>query len=139
MEPIERRRELEEGIRRRMREWALERLRLTMVEIAEKTGESYKNVQNWMAAGKTMPAAFVAAFVEAIPVNRGWLLTGEGRPEPLAAEPKVRAFDRIAAIVTDVLEGGGGDGDGDKTVTLPPPRPELDHEKRPPGARQRRA
>src|SRR5690606_29796871 len=57
MEPIERRRELEEGIRRRMREWALERLRLTMVEIAEKTGESYKNVQNWMAAGKTMPAA----------------------------------------------------------------------------------
>src|SRR5690606_10367966 len=61
MEPIERRRELEEELRRRMRWWALDRLRLTMTEIAEATGESYKNVQNWMGTGarrKTIPASF---------------------------------------------------------------------------------
>src|SRR5690606_34452113 len=108
MEPIERRREQEEELRRRMRWWALDRLRLTMTEIAEATGESYKNVQNWMGTGarrKTIPASFLVAFAQAVPVNPEWLLTEQGRPEPIARSRKAAAFDQIAAIVAQTLEG----------------------------------
>ena len=46
-----------------------------------------------------MPADFLTSFVESVPVNAGWLFTGDGPPDPLAPQDAERALSQIAHIL----------------------------------------
>jgi hypothetical protein len=67
-------------------------------ELTRLTGDSRRNVQNWLG-GTTIPAAFLVRFVEAIPTNLEWLLTGKGEPDPTPQDRKAQAFDMITGVV----------------------------------------
>ena len=60
----------------------LEELGFSLPQLAEATGESYRNVHRWVREDIRVPAHFVALFAEAVPVNTRWLLTGDGVSEP---------------------------------------------------------
>lgn len=60
----------------------LQELGYSLPELAEATGESYRNVHRWVREDIRVPAHFVARFAEAVPVNPTWLLTGRGVAEP---------------------------------------------------------
>lgn len=68
-------------IRMRMR---LDELGYSLPQLAEATGESYRNVHRWVREDIRVPAHFVALFAEAIPVDTRWLLTGDGTSDPEA-------------------------------------------------------
>lgn len=87
----------QEGIRRRMNE-RLEELRMEKKELAERSGDSYRNVQNWLAKTR-VPADFVARYVVAVPVNPEWLLTGAGSANP----PDEGLGDRLYSLLDRLL------------------------------------
>lgn len=60
----------------------LQELGYSLPDLAEATGESYRNVHRWVREDIRVPAHFVARFAEAVPVNPTWLLTGRGTAEP---------------------------------------------------------
>ncbi len=68
-------------IKHRMRV-RLDELGYSLPELAEATGESYRNVHRWVREEIRIPAHFVALFAEAVPVDARWLLTGRGTSEP---------------------------------------------------------
>lgn len=80
----------------------LEELRLTLGDVAERTGESYRNVHRWMREDVKVPAHFLGRFVEVVPVDSTWLLTGAGTPDPVAPSRAEEALDRIAAVLASV-------------------------------------
>ncbi len=82
----------DEALKRRLRE-GLEILGISMAAIARRTGVDYKNVQRWITGDTTIPAAFLASFAAAVPVDPRWLLTGEGEAEP-AEEQRSTPSDR---------------------------------------------
>jgi len=49
-----------------------------------------------------VPAHFLARFVEVVPVNATWLLSGAGSPHPVEQSSAEAALERIAAILTSV-------------------------------------
>lgn len=60
----------------------LEELGYSLPDLAEATGESYRNVHRWVREDIRVPAHFVARFAEVVPVDPTWLLTGRGTAEP---------------------------------------------------------
>jgi PAS domain S-box-containing protein len=80
----------------------LSQLHWTLVDLAERTGESYRNVHRWMREDVKVPAHFLARFVEVVPVNATWLLSGSGSPHPVEQSAAESALERIAAILTSV-------------------------------------
>jgi hypothetical protein len=81
----------------------LEEVRMTMQEVAHRTGDPYKNVQRWIKGPTRVPADFLARYVTAVPVNPRWLLTGEGNPDT-PADAAEAAYRAGAREVTGVLE-----------------------------------
>lgn len=70
----------------------LDELGCSLPQLAEATGESYRNVHRWVREDIRVPAHFVALFAEAVPVDTRWLLTGNGTADPEGpdmAEPEV--------------------------------------------------
>lgn len=80
----------------------LSQLHWSLVDLAERTGESYRNVHRWMREDVKVPAHFLARFVEVVPVNATWLLSGSGSPHPVEQSAAETALERIAAILTSV-------------------------------------
>ena len=80
----------------------LVQLHWTLVDVADRTGESYRNVHRWMREDVKVPAHFLARFVEVVPVNASWLLSGAGSPHPVEQSSAEAALERIAAILTSV-------------------------------------
>lgn len=80
----------------------LSQLHWSLVDLAERTGESYRNVHRWMREDVKVPAHFLARFVEVVPVNATWLLSGSGSPHPVEQSAAEVALERIAAILTSV-------------------------------------
>lgn len=80
----------------------LSQLHWSLVDLSERTGESYRNVHRWMREDVKVPAHFLARFVEVVPVNATWLLSGSGSPHPVEQSAAESALDRIAAILTSV-------------------------------------
>jgi len=68
-------------VKRRMRE-RLTVLGWTLGALSSTTGDSYRNVRNWVSGPTRLPAHFVVRFLRTVPVDARWLLTGEGSPEP---------------------------------------------------------
>lgn len=97
------------ALKRRMNE-RLEQLRWTLTELAEKTGENYRNVHRWLREDVKVPADFVARFVEVVPVKADWLLTGEGTLEPIPPTNAEMALEQIAAVVDRLRPGTSGRG-----------------------------
>lgn len=60
----------------------LEELGYSLPDLAEATGESYRNVHRWIREDIRVPAHFLGLFAQAVPVDARWLLTGEGTPDP---------------------------------------------------------
>lgn len=87
------------AIRTRIREW-LAKNEVSMVELAERTGDSYQRVQRWLGSDVKIPADFLARLVVAVPISSTFLLTGEGEPNRL--EPG--EAERFRAAVRDLLE-----------------------------------
>lgn len=65
----------------------LDELGYSLPDLAQATGESYRNVHRWIREDIRVPAHFLALFAEAVPVDARWLLTGEGSSEPDGASP----------------------------------------------------
>lgn len=95
------------ALKRRMNE-RLEQLRWTLVDLAEKTGENYRNVHRWLREDVKIPADFVSRFVEVVPVNAEWLLTGEGMLEPIPPSTAEMALEQIAQVVDRLRPGTSG-------------------------------
>lgn len=80
---------------------------LTLVWLAEKTGDPYKNVQRWIRGKEAVPGDFLGRYVKAVPVNPLWLLTGEGSPDPTTedeAKVKLEVIRRVLALPTPAKE-----------------------------------
>lgn len=88
------------AIRIRIREW-LAKDDVSMVDVAEKTGDSYQRVQRWLGSDVKIPADFLARLVVAVPISSRWMLTGEGEPNRL--EPG--EAERFRSAVRNLLEG----------------------------------
>lgn len=95
------------ALKRRMNE-RLEQLRWTLAELAQKTGENYRNVHRWLREEVKVPADFVSRFVEVVPVSAEWLLTGEGTLEPIPPSTAEMALEQIAQIVDRLRPGTSG-------------------------------
>jgi len=80
----------------------LGQLRWSLVDLAEATGESYRNVHRWIREEVKVPAHFVSRFAESVPVSTRWLLTGEGAPDPIGESAAKRALERIAHVLDTV-------------------------------------
>lgn len=65
----------------------LEELGYSLPDLAEATGESYRNVHRWVREDIRVPAHFLALFAQAVPVDARWLLTGEGSSDPDGRRP----------------------------------------------------
>lgn len=66
--------------------------------LAEATGESRGQVDRWLHGRTQMPAHFVLRFVDAIPTDPRWLLTGQGSPEPNRRDAE-RTLDAIRTLL----------------------------------------
>lgn len=92
-----------------LRERMAERLAQHMVEIqvaqpkghrwlAAEIGERYQQIWRWLGGETQMPAHFILAYLDAVPTNPRWLLTGEGSPEA-GREDAERTLDAIREIL----------------------------------------
>lgn len=88
-------------IKSRMNE-RLGQLRWSLVDLAEATGESYRNVHRWIREDVKVPAHFVGRFAQSVPVSTRWLLTGQGAADPIKDSAAKRALDRIAHVLDSV-------------------------------------
>lgn len=93
--------EEERNIKSRMNQ-RLGQLRWSLVDLAEATGESYRNVHRWIREDVKVPAHFVSRFAESVPVSTRWLLTGEGVADPIKDSAAKRALERIAHVLDSV-------------------------------------
>jgi hypothetical protein len=91
--------------------------------LAAELGYSYRSVENWLGTDTKMPAHFLARFVEVVPTDGHWLLTGVGTPEPIAPDAAVAALRVIARELDRVSGLTGTLGGGHPT---PMPRPPVD-------------
>jgi len=94
-----------QALKARMRE-RLERVRWTLEELADQTGESYSNIRNWVTGRTRVPATFLARFAAVVPVNAKWLLTGQGSPDPFEERTADLMFHLFSRI--QWLEGQSG-------------------------------
>jgi transcriptional regulator with XRE-family HTH domain len=67
---------LKERLAKRLRD-----TRMTQAEVARYAGVHENQVQRWIGGKTRVPADFLARYVEVVPVNPRWLLTGEGSPD----------------------------------------------------------
>ena len=89
----------------------LEGARLKLTELAQLTGDEYKNVQRWMSGStETIPADFVGRYIKAVPVSPLWILTGEGSAEPVITGTAEMLYD-LAETVVAVRKAGLPPGD----------------------------
>lgn len=86
------------AIKRRLRE-ALTSAGYTLEEVALGTGESYRNVRNWISGPTRVPAHFVARFIAVVSVSGTWVLTGEGSRES--------AHNDLDGLVEEVVRAAG--------------------------------
>jgi transcriptional regulator with XRE-family HTH domain len=87
----------DEALRIRIRQ-RLADLEWTQEQLADAIGETEKNVSRWLTTTR-IPAAFLAGFVQKVPVNPEWLLTGVGDPDP----PDRTKAERIYGIVSELV------------------------------------
>ncbi len=80
----------------------LSQLHWSLVELSERTGESYRNVHRWMREDVRIPAHFLSRFVEVVPVNAAWLLSGSGSPDPVEPTAAEAALQQIAQVLASV-------------------------------------
>lgn len=78
----------------------LAQLHWSLVDLSERTGESYRNVHRWMREDVKIPAHFLSRFVEVVPVNATWLLSGAGAPDPVEPSAAESALEQIARILS---------------------------------------
>lgn len=90
-----------DGLKERMNR-RLAQLHWSLVDLSERTGESYRNVHRWMREDVKIPAHFVSRFVEVVPVSAGWLVSGTGTPDPVDPSAAETALDQIARILSSV-------------------------------------
>ncbi len=93
--------EHDQEIKARMNQ-RLSQLRWSLVDLAEATEASYRNVHRWVREDVKVPAHFVTRFAEVVPVNSQWLLTGEGTPDPVKESVAKKALERIAHVLESV-------------------------------------
>lgn len=99
----------EQGLKDRMCV-RISQLHWSLVEVAEITGESYRNVHRWLREDVKVPAHFISRFVEVVPVDSNWLLTGSGSPEPVSESEAQEVLDRVVAALGSVRTAPtGGD------------------------------
>ena len=87
----------------------------TLAEIAEKTGENYHTLRNWLKGTRDAPPRFLVAVAELTNHSPYWLLTGKG-PKRLGLATERRDVDRlnpklkaeIERLILDVLEARTG-------------------------------
>lgn len=91
----------DEALKERMNQ-RLNQLHWSLVDLAETTGESYRNVHRWIREDVKVPAHFISRFVEVVPVSSRWLLTGDGTPDPVKESTAKRALERIAHVLDAV-------------------------------------
>ena len=65
-------------LKERLREKGIARL-----ELARRLGESDRNLENWLNGKARMPAEFLLRFIEEVPTDANWLVTGQGTPDPV--------------------------------------------------------
>jgi transcriptional regulator with XRE-family HTH domain len=94
--------QMDEGLKARMAE-RLRDVRMTQAEVARHAGVHENQVQRWISGSTRVPAEFLARYVEVVPVNPRWLLTGEGNPDT-PADATEAAYRAGAREVTGVLE-----------------------------------
>jgi len=80
----------------------LTQLHWSLVDLADRTGESYRNVHRWMREDVKVPAHFLSRFVEVVPVNAAWLLSGDGTADPVDRGAAELALERIGSILASV-------------------------------------
>lgn len=80
----------------------LSQLRWSLVDLADATGESYRNVHRWVREEVKVPAHFVTRFAEAVPVDSRWLLTGAGTADPVEDSTAKKALQQIAHVLDSV-------------------------------------
>lgn len=91
----------DEPIKARM-DQRLNHLQWSLVDLADATNESYRNVHRWIREDVKVPAHFITRFARVIPVNPTWLLTGEGTPDPVKESTAKVALERIAHVLDSV-------------------------------------
>jgi transcriptional regulator with XRE-family HTH domain len=94
------------ALKKRLKKRLLD-LDVKLKEVAERTGDDYKNVQRWVSGSTTMPADFLARVVAKVDVDPRWLLLGpeandQARPtsinEPRAAYDAGGAVAEVASV-----------------------------------------
>lgn len=89
-----------DAIRERMKA-RLGEVGLNYTDLAESTGDPYKNVQRWFKGStENIPADFVGRYIEAVAVNPRWLLTGDGPHGPVEGGTAMKLYDLIESVVT---------------------------------------
>lgn len=89
-----------DAIRERMKT-RLKEVGLNYTDLAESTGDPYKNVQRWFKGStENIPADFVGRYIEAVAVNPRWLLTGTGPHGPVEGGTAMKLYDLIESVVT---------------------------------------
>lgn len=91
----------DEAVKSRM-DRRLDKLSWSLVDLADATGESYRNVHRWVREDVKVPAHFISRFARVVPVNPSWLLTGEGTPDPVEESTAKKALERIARVLDSV-------------------------------------
>lgn len=91
----------DDAIKARM-DQRLDEVNWSLVDLAEATEESYRNVHRWIREDVKVPAHFITRFARAVPVNPEWLLTGEGSPDPVGESTAKKALERIARVLDSV-------------------------------------
>ncbi|MEX2526092.1 MAG: PAS domain-containing protein [Gemmatimonadota bacterium] len=98
----------EQGLKDRMT-LRIAQLRWSLVELAETTGESYRNVHRWLREDVKVPAHFISRFVEVVPVDSNWLLTGSGSPDSVSDTEAQEVLDRVVAALGSVRTNLAGE------------------------------
>jgi len=75
----------------------IDELGYSLPQLAEATGESYRNVHRWVREDIRVPAHFVALFAEAVPVDTRWLLTGNGTSDPEGSGPAEQEVNSVGS------------------------------------------
>lgn len=80
----------------------LDELDWSLVDLADATGQSYRNVHRWVRDDVKVPAHFITRFAEVVPVDPRWLLTGEGTPERIEESTAQWALERISDVLDSI-------------------------------------
>ncbi|MBO2656196.1 helix-turn-helix domain-containing protein [Shewanella algae] len=95
------------GISKRLSE-ILEHLSLSITEVAEKTGMSYKTVYNYLRGDREPNAEAMVKFNRHLGISINWLLTGDGHmfvnQEPDDSSPKPQDEPYVSSMARKTAE-----------------------------------